>query len=299
MTKSNRGKKNRKHLSGHMGRGKPKAKIGERRRAHGRVAGENIPSEGIIQPAAKGVRINRWLSERGVASRRKCDDLIRECSVEVNGNILTEPGYLVQEGDVVCVDGKPVKDVRRLYYLFHKPKSVLCTDDPRESRMRVCDLVEPLVAGRVVTVGRLDEDSEGLLLLTNDGDFANMMTHPRYGIPKTYSVLLNGALTMEELEELRKGAWIDSGKVVPESVRIARRGKSQTTVEVCLCEGRNREVRRLFARVGHGVKRLQRIRIGNLNLRGVRRGGVRPLTREERDELVRMARKGPNDKAQD
>ncbi|MDP7560303.1 MAG: pseudouridine synthase, partial [Planctomycetota bacterium] len=210
-----------------------------------------------------------------------------------------EPGYLVQEGDVVCVDGKPVKDVRRLYYLFHKPKNVLCTEDPRESRMRVCDLVEPLVAGRVVTVGRLDEDSEGLLLLTNDGDFANMMTHPRYGIPKTYSVLLSGILTVDELEELRNGVWIDSGKVVPESVRIARRSKSQTTVEVCLREGRNREVRRLFARVGHGVKKLQRIRIGNLSLRGVRRGGVRPLTREERDELVQMARQDQKERGQD
>ena len=280
--------------SGHPGRGKPKSSPNQKRRAHGEASSVGTPKTGVHQPSLSGVRLNRWLAERGVGSRRGCDTLIQECAVEVNGSIVQEPGYRVQDGDKVSVEGRPIKEVRRLYYLFHKPKGVLCTDDPRESRLRVSDLVEPHVAGRVYTVGRLDEDSEGLLLLTNDGDFSNLIAHPRYEIPKTYVVQLGRAITHEEVRDLRKGVWLSDGKVVPETVKLIRRSSSSSSVEVRLREGRNREIRRMFAKIGYGVKTLKRVRIGSLGLKGLKRGAIRPLTRTERDELVELAHAASN-----
>ncbi|MBC8328264.1 MAG: rRNA pseudouridine synthase [Planctomycetes bacterium] len=278
-----------KHASGHPGKGHPKATVAQRRRAHGVVVAAGGAEIGVTPENPDGVRLNRWLAERGVASRRKCDALIQEGSVEVNGEILMEMGYRVQAGDTVRVEGRPVKEVRRLYYLFYKPKGVLCTDDPRENRTRVSDLVTSLVAGRVYTVGRLDEDSEGLLLLTNDGDFANLIAHPRHGVPKTYLVQVAGHVTAEAVQELRDGVWLADGKVTPERVRISHRTPVYTTVEICMREGRNREIRRLLARVGFKVRNLKRVRIGDLGVKGVKRGGIRPLSREERDDLVAVA----------
>jgi len=283
--------KPRKHASGHPGKGHAKSTTAQRRRAHGAVVAAGSAGEGVAPENPEGVRLNRWLAERGVASRRKCDALIQEGSVEVNGQILMEPGYRVQPGDTVRVEGRPIKEVRRLYYLFYKPKGVICTDDPRENRTRVSDLVAPLVAGRVYTVGRLDEDSEGLLLLTNDGDFANLIAHPRHGVAKTYLVQVPGHVQVDAIKELRGGVWLADGKVVPERVRISHRAQSYTTVEITMREGRNREVRRLLARVGFKVRNLKRVRIGELGVKGVKRGGIRPLTRAERDELVAAARR--------
>ena len=273
---------------GARGRGKSASSSGARRRAFGRVAAAGSARDRVGDGDGE-MRLNRWLAARGVASRRKCDAMILEGLVEVNGELVVEPGRRVKAGDEVRVDGRIVKEVRPLYYLFHKPKGVLCTEDPRENRVRVMDLVEPLVAGRVFTVGRLDEDSEGLLLLTNDGEFANLMAHPRYGVTKTYVVRVNGVVGQDALESLRAGVWLSEGKVVPKRVRISKRARSFTTLEIVMAEGRNREVRRMLARLGFSVKGLKRVRIGTLGLRGVRRGGVRPLSRRERDELVAMA----------
>ncbi len=288
-------KPRRKHATGHPGKGHAKGTDAQRRRAHGAVVAAGSAAEGVTEANPQGVRLNRWLAERGVASRRKCDELIQEGSVEVNGEILLEPGYRVKEGDEIRVEGRPVKEVRRLYYLFYKPKGVICTDDPRETRTRVSDLVASLVAGRVYTVGRLDEDSEGLILLTNDGDFANLVAHPSHGVPKTYLVEVPGHVHVDAVRELREGVWLADGKVLPERVRISRRGSTTTTVEITMREGRNREVRRLLARVGFKVKNLKRVRIGELGVKGVKRGGIRPLTRAERDGLVALARQTPEE----
>lgn len=286
--KSRRNRKNLKHQSGHPGRGKPAVSSGQRRRA--RIADEAAGStqDAAAIPAA-GVRLNRWLAERGIGSRRKCDAMIQECAVEVNGSIMVEPGYRVKEGDRVAVEGRPVKEVRRLYYLFYKPKGVLCTDDPRETRTRVCDLVDPMVSNRVYSVGRLDEDSEGLLLLTNDGDFANLVMHPRYQVPKTYVVVINGSIRGEEIDTLRNGTWLSDGKVTPERIKLIRRTKSTSSLEVQLGEGRNREIRRIFAAFGYSVKSLKRVRIGKLGMKGLKRGAIRPLTRQEREDMTSLA----------
>jgi len=239
--------------------------------------------------AAPGTRLNRWLAERGVASRRRADELIQGGAVEVNGETVLALGRRIVEGDRVRVEGRPVRDVPRLYYLFHKPKGVLCTEDPRETRPRVVDLVAGHVAGRVHAVGRLDEASEGLLLLTNDGEFANRVAHPRYGVPKTYVVRLSGSLAPEHLQKLRRGVHLADGKAVPMRIKVMRRTRQTTTLEVVLSEGRNRELRRMFARVGYGVRDLKRVRIGSLGLKGLPRGRVRPITLAEREALLKLS----------
>ncbi|HEX9794577.1 MAG TPA: pseudouridine synthase [Planctomycetota bacterium] len=268
-----------------------------RRQAHGFVAsapGVSGAREGVGgDPGvddSRGVRLNRWLAERGVASRRKADELVQGGSVTVNGKTLLEPGYRVQPGDEIMVQDSRVREVARLYYAFNKPKGVICTDDPREQRRRLRDLIEPLVPSRVYPIGRLDEDSEGLILLTNDGDFANLIAHPRYGVPKTYMVQVIGDMPSEAVAKMRQGVHLSDGKVVPERVRLVRRGRQTSSLEVVLREGRNREVRRLLARLGIRVKGLKRVRIGEIGLRGVPRAGLRPLTVAERDALVLIAR---------
>ncbi len=289
-------KRGKRVPSGHIGRGKPKVSQAERRNAFALVAGTDSPESAVVE-RRDGVRLNRWLAERGVGSRRACDALVLDAGVEVNGEIMMEPGYRVMPDDVVKVNGSQIKDVRRLYYLFYKPRGVLCTAEKAETRPRVGDLVDHLVPSRVYPVGRLDEDSEGLLLLTNDGDFAHMMMHPSFGVPKTYVAMIPSQLKAADISGLRQGAWVDGVKIVPESVKIIRKTRGSTMVEIVIREGRNREVRRLFARHGFGVKRLKRVRIGSLGVKGVRRGGLRPLTRAERDELVAIAMRS-NDPAE-
>lgn len=254
------------------------------------AGGSRIGQPGDAAAPALGTRLNRWLAEQGVDSRRHCDALVLEGAVTVNGESMREPGYRVQPGDDVRVNGARVKEVRRLYYAFHKPRGVLCTNDQRERRTRVCDLVDPLTPSRVYPIGRLDEDSEGLLLLTNDGDFAQLVAHPRHGVPKTYYCTVGEPVEAALLVRLRRGAFLDGARVAPEQVRIVKRTPSGSTLEVTIREGRNREVRRMLARHGLGVKRLKRVRIGGLGLRGLKRGELRPLTREERDALVAEAR---------
>lgn len=294
MSRKKSPKKRGKRIpSGHPGRGVPQVSRAERRNAFGLVAGTDSPEASVVE-REDGVRLNRWLAERGVGSRRACDALVLDAGVEVNGEIMMEPGYRVMSDDVIKVNGSQIKDVRRLYYLFYKPKGVLCTAEKRETRPRVGDLVDHLVPSRVYPVGRLDEESEGLLLLTNDGDFAHMMMHPSFGVPKTYVAIIPAQLKASDVAGLRAGAWVDGVKIVPENLKVIRKTRGSTMVEVVIREGRNREVRRLFARHGLGVKRLKRVRIGSLGVKGVRRGGLRPLTRAERDELVGIAMHTPD-----
>lgn len=278
------------------GRGKPKVSKRAKRVAHGFVAASNAPltpvGSGITETPKEGVRLNRWLAEQGVDSRRKCDEKIFDGEVMVNGRVIDTPGYRVQPGDEVSVNGARIRMTRRLYYLFYKPRGVLCTNDPRETRTRLCDLVDPMVPSRVYPVGRLDEESEGLILLTNDGDFSNLVAHPSFGVEKTYICQINSSMSSEDLEKLRGGAWIDGSRVIPKTARILRRLPKSTMLEISIREGRNREIRRLLARFGLGVKRLKRVRIGALGIKGVKRGMLRPLSREERDDLVDRARRG-------
>jgi len=175
--------------------------------------------------------------------------------------------------------------------LFNKPKGVVCTSARHEQKKRVIDFL-PQVRGRLFTVGRLDLDSEGLILLTNDGSFALTMTHPRYGVPKLYAVLVRGRIEQKGLHKARGGVWLAEGPTTGMDVRIERAGKDRTYMKVTLREGKNREIRRVFAKLGHPVISLKRVRIGDLNLHGLSEGAWRFLRLDEVNHLRELASAG-------
>jgi 23S rRNA pseudouridine2605 synthase len=239
------------------------------------------------------VRLNKYLADNGIASRRKADQLITAGEVMVDGKIVTTLGTKIDPfKQRVEVDGVVLKPegVRHRYYLLNKPTGVVCTSDPREDRRRAIDMITDRKAGRIFTVGRLDEDSSGLILLTNDGDFANLVAHPRYEVPKLYKVVVRGRVEDEALSKARNGVRLSDCKASFESVILRKRGVRQTTLLVGLKEGRNRQIRRVFARLGHKVTDLARVRVGNLTDRGLKKGQWRPLLREEVEEMRGIAR---------
>jgi 23S rRNA pseudouridine2605 synthase len=224
------------------------------------------------------VRLNAYLARAGVASRRRADELIREGRVRVNG----EPGELntvVGKRDVVEVDGKRVERQRLAYVLLNKPAGVVTTASDPQARRTVVDLVpaEP----RVVPVGRLDIDTTGALVLTNDGDLAHRLAHPRYGVPKVYEVDVAGSPSADALARLRDGVELDDGTTAPALVRVLGRGAHWTRLELTLHEGRNRQVKRMCEAVGHPVRRLRRTRYAELDVDGLAIGEARELTARE------------------
>lgn len=226
-------------------------------------------------------RLQKVLAATGLASRRECEQIILDGRVSVNGRKVDSLPVLVDpEVDKIAVDGRPLRAERKVYFLLHKPKGVHCTNYDPDGRPRAVDLLGG-VRERVFPVGRLDADTTGLLLMTNDGELAQQLTHPRHGIPKTYRAHVNGRVTAEQLEDLRKGVWLAEGKTRVSEATIIHAARDQSVVEVTLREGRNREVRRILAKIGHAVRRLIRIRIGPLSLRGLGPGEFRPLSSSE------------------
>jgi len=226
-----------------------------------------------------------------MCSRRSADELIAAGRVEVNGALAVGLGARIDPRvDEVRVDGEPVRQERRVYVLLNKPKGVVCTNARHEQKPRAIDLV-PDVRGRLFTVGRLDLDSEGLILLTNDGEFALQMTHPRYGVPKVYAVLVRGRVGPQDLHKARGGVWLAEGPTSGMTIRVERGGRDRTYMKVTLREGRNREIRRVFARLGFPVLELKRVRIGELSLHGLRPGQWRFLSPAEVQELLAAARR--------
>lgn len=226
------------------------------------------------------MRINKFLAECGVASRRACDKLIESGAVLVNGK-KAAIGDDVSEKDEITVDGQPVK--RKLvhsYYIMNKPKGYVCTVKDDKDRKTVMSLL-PEGAGRVYPVGRLDYDTEGLLLFTDDGDLAFRLTHPKSEISKTYLVRIEGAIGDKELNRLRAGVELDGKLTGKSKVKVIETDKQYTKLHVTINEGRNRQVRRMFECVGKQVDFLKRIRIGDLGLGSLARGKVRRLSDEE------------------
>ncbi len=234
-------------------------------------------------------RLQKILARAGVASRRACEELILEGRVRVNGKRMQDLPVLADpDEDRIEVDGRPIRFERKVYFLLNKPKGVLCTQSDPSGRKLASDLL-PDVKERVYPVGRLDADSKGLLLMTNDGDLAAKLTHPRYGVPKTYRARVAGRMTPEKLAKLREGIWLSEGKTQPARVRLVYEGGDNSVVEITLGEGRNRQVRRMLSRLGHRVRELTRIRIGPLSLRGLGVGQSRPLKPAELRELKEAA----------
>jgi 23S rRNA pseudouridine2605 synthase len=226
-------------------------------------------------------RLNKFLAHAGLGSRRHVEKLIAAGRVTVDGKPIRELGTKVDpEQQQVGVDGKPIHSERHVYWAVNKPRGYLCTNYDPARRARVIDLV-PHVSQRVYTVGRLDEDSEGLVLLTNDGDLANRLLHPRFGVEKTYHVLVAGRPTREDLQQLLKGVWLSDGHVRARRVKRLKNQGDSVWLEVVLNEGKNREIRRMLARLGHKVMRLRRLALGPVQLGRLRSGKARPIMGRE------------------
>lgn len=226
------------------------------------------------------VRLQRALAAAGFGSRRQCEELILEGRVEVDGEVVDRLGTTIDPTTAkLKVDGTAVKPKRLVYYAVNKPPGIVTTNADPQGRPRVIDLVPP--KERVFPVGRLDRSSEGLILLTNDGELAQRLAHPRYEIPKVYRVTVAGNVLPETLQEMRRGIHIAEGLVRVEGARILKARPKATELEVTLKEGKNREIRRILARLGHKVQSLRRIAIGPLRLGEMPTGAYRRLTAEE------------------
>jgi 23S rRNA pseudouridine2605 synthase len=243
------------------------------------------------QGAPDGIRLQKVLADAGIGSRRACEVLIVEGRVTVDGEVATIGRRVDPESAAVAVDGVPVPTRAGLvYYLLNKPRDVVSTALDPEGRRTVVDLVptEP----RVYPVGRLDRDTEGLLLLTNDGDLTNRLTHPRFGVEKEYLVEVDGVPTRAELRRLREGVELDDGVTAPARVALAPGGHATSALTIVIHEGRNRQVRRMCDAIGHPVRRLVRTRLGPIVDRSLAPGAWRPLDPAEVRALYGAAGSG-------
>ncbi|MDN5570700.1 MAG: rRNA pseudouridine synthase [Propionibacteriaceae bacterium] len=243
----------------------------------------------MADPNEEGVRLQKVLAQAGIASRRNAEIMIENGRIEVNGELVTEQGRRVKpERDVIRVDGARLPPPRRHAYLvFNKPCGVVCTMDDPQGRPTITDhLTAQQRADRLYHVGRLDTDTEGMLLLTNDGDFAQRMMHPSYELAKTYVAEVEGEVTDTTVARLRRGVQLEDGAVKPDRVTLGTRTAQRSMLTVVLHEGRNRIVRRLFDAVGHPVRRLSRTQMGPVRMGQVKVGEVRELTRDELGALL-------------
>ena len=230
------------------------------------------------------MRINKYLSESGVCSRRAADKLIEDGEVKINGKS-AKLGDDVTDDDLVTVGGEVVSAVKKYdYYAMNKPKGYVCTVKDDKGRKTVMDLLPPGIQ-RVVPVGRLDYDTEGLLLFTNDGELTNKLTHPKNGVYKTYLVKVESYIPDEALKTLSRGVELDGKYTNPCKVKLIERNKLGTKLHVSINEGRNRQVRRMFEAIGFDIDFLKRISIGELTVSGLDRGDVRKLNKREIENL--------------
>lgn len=241
------------------------------------------------------------MADAGVGSRRACEKLIEEGAVSVNGKIVTElPIFVDPQVDRIEVSGRPIARAggrpRRVYLMVNKPRNVICTNRDPQGRSRVIDLVPH--SERLFCVGRLDGDSTGLVLLSNDGQLCERLTHPRYEIPKTYRVTVRGKLEAEDVAKLERGIYLadrrkgGGARAQAERVELLKTDRDRTELQITLREGKNREIRRMLVRLGHPVKKLRRIALGPLRLKGVASGQWRALSQSEVRALRRAARAG-------
>jgi len=232
-------------------------------------------------------RLQKILSRAGVASRRAGERMIAEGRISVNRAVVTEPGTKADpERDEIRVDGRLISlETEKLYIALHKPPGYVTTLSDPQGRPIVTDLLAG-VAERVYPVGRLDYDSEGLLILTNDGEFAQRLQHPRYGIPKTYRVKVEGILTKGELKALEDGLDLPDGRFAPANVRLEKTNRGSTWLSITITDGRNRVIRRAFDSIGHSVARLVRTAVGDLSLGSLREGSWRLLEQREVERLL-------------
>lgn len=225
-------------------------------------------------------RLQKVLAHAGLGSRRSCEELILQGRVSVDGTIVRELGTKVTPAAKILVDGQPVRSEKLVYFAVHKPRHVVSTNNDPARRTRVIDLL-PDLPQRVYAVGRLDENSTGLMLLTNDGNLANRLTHPKFGIEKVYRAVVAGKVEPDVIDKLIQGVWLAEGKARAKRARIAGGVGDATVLELVLAEGKNREVRRMLAKLGHKVMTLTRVAVGPITVKGLRPGEWRELTGRE------------------
>ena len=232
------------------------------------------------------MRLNKFLSNSGIASRRKCDELIKEGKVFVNGKVASELGMQINEKkDKVTAMGKVVKLPSSFVYIkLNKPKGYACTASDEKGRKTIYQLID--TSERLFSIGRLDYDTEGLILLTNDGDFANRVAHPKFLVEKEYRVTVEGELKESELAVLRRGVVIEGTRMPSARVEFLSFDGKFTKLSVVIDEGQNRQIRRMFEAIGKTIKLLKRVRIGQVKLGGLKRGDYKDLTEEELNNLV-------------
>ncbi|MHC4476544.1 MAG: pseudouridine synthase [Planctomycetota bacterium] len=229
-------------------------------------------------------RLQKVLAAAGVDSRRKCEQLILDGAVRVNRKVVDQlPAFADPEKDLITVDGKRIHAEPKVYFLLNKPKGVICSNSDPQGRKRAIDLVP--ARQRIFCVGRLDLDTTGLIILTNDSHLANRLTHPRYKVSKTYLAEVKRQIGAQDVERLRKGVWLSEGKTGKASVKILRRSHKGSVLEITVRQGLNRQVRRMLAKVGLPVKSLKRTQIGKLTIRGLGIGKFRTLTKAELSSL--------------
>ena len=232
------------------------------------------------------VRLQKFLAESGVASRRKSEELIEQGKVKVNGRTAMIGDKIDPKKDTVTVSGKKIVKTKNFtYVVLHKPRGFITTMSDEKDRKCVAELIKD-VDGRVYPVGRLDKDSEGMLLFTNDGAFANAMTHPTKHVPKTYRVTVRPSISEEQITALTQGVIIEDRKTAPAEVRVITKEEGRVVLEIILYEGRNRQIRKMCEEVGLEVARLKRTQIGSIKLGMLKQGAWRHLTEDEVRKLM-------------
>ncbi|MBV6427611.1 MAG: Ribosomal large subunit pseudouridine synthase B [Haliscomenobacter sp.] len=245
-----------------------------------RPVGKTTPVREEAEPIV-GMRLNKYVAHCGICSRRQAADLVKEGAVAVNGKVVLEPFYQIQEGDVVRYKEKVIRpEERKVYLLLNKPKGLITTVQDERGRKTVMDLLKGKIAERVFPVGRLDRDTTGLLLLTNDGELAQKMTHPGFKMQKQYEATLDKNLREEDLQRIREGLTLDDGPVKVDAIHYLP-DKGKNTVTILIHVGRNRIVRRIFEHLGYEVVRLDRMYLGGLTKKDLPRGFFRHLRPKE------------------
>lgn len=233
------------------------------------------------------MRLNRYIARSGLSSRRGADRLIFDGKIEVNNEIMEDPAYRVAQGDIVKYKGEVIQPVEKMvYFLLNKPRGVVTTVSDPFYEETIVDFIK--TSKRIFPVGRLDKESEGLILLTNDGSLTNKMTHPKYGLGKVYEVVVKGEPSENQILELEKGIVIDNYELEEMKIQRLSGNQYETTYHVTLYEGRNRQIRKVFYSVGHPVVHLKRIKIGKITAPELKVGEYRPLTAEEIEYLKKF-----------
>ena len=231
-----------------------------------------------------GTRLNKYIASSGLCSRRKADELIESGVVMVNGKKVTELGFTVNPKDKVFVNGKMIHPVKHEYYRFYKPAGYITTADDENGRKTIYDLI-PENLYHLKPVGRLDKDSTGLIILTNDGDLINDLTHPSVKVPKLYRVSINGKISQNDIDTMYKGIEIEPGKTAYAEVDVLEVDNNHTVMEIMLYQGLNRQIRKMFEHLGFEVLTLKRIQHATLNLDGLKRGMLKPIKPQQIKEL--------------